>query len=567
MAPAGSGSPAASRVGSGARGIDADIPRKLKIAVLADEGRVPRFALEAIDRLDGCDEIIAISCTNTRVARRPFRHGAYYALNLLSVRNPMTAQVPLSAGSKPVARSIVFESGFEGIWQTLPEWLIEEMGSSGFDLVLKFGMNLLRVPPDEALPPILSYHHGDPDHYRGRPAGFWELMNGAPVMGQVIQVLSNRLDAGRIAAFAETKVHRHSYRATLMEAYRHSPLLLNRAVRAVLGGDYVEKPCTGTNYRLPSNASVLRLVWRMARRSLRRLAYGATVEKRWNVSTAACSAGALLEASRGGAFPPPSEWRTVPVPKEYVFCADPFFSEDPPGLLVEALNRRTAVGDILLLQGETSRRLSDGTRHFSYPFPFRKDGVQLIVPEMAEWSSPKTFVIEDGVLRERSALAFDETPRLMDPTLIEHGGTTYLFGNILSVGSGALFLWMSSSVDHPFRTHPCTPVRISPRGARMAGSLVRVDGRLIRFGQDLATDYGDGILVFEVDELTPTGFAETLIGELRLKDRPGPHTLSLQGGEIAFDWYRHRVSLLAGVRRLLGRRRRLHPDERMPRTD
>ncbi len=90
-------------------------------------------------------------------------------------------------------------------------------------------MGLLRVPSGLACP-ILSYHHGDPREYRGRPAGFYELMNGKTAVGQVVQVLSETLDAGEVVAFAETKAHAHSWQRTMAEAYRASPLLLAAAV-------------------------------------------------------------------------------------------------------------------------------------------------------------------------------------------------------------------------------------------------------------------------------------------------------------------------------------------------
>ncbi len=54
----------------------------LKVAILVDRGEVPRFGLDALDELDCCDEISVFSCTDTRLARKPLRHGAYYALNL-----------------------------------------------------------------------------------------------------------------------------------------------------------------------------------------------------------------------------------------------------------------------------------------------------------------------------------------------------------------------------------------------------------------------------------------------------------------------------------------------------
>ena len=112
------------------------------------------------------------------------------------------------------------------------------MKADGILFVTKFGMGLLRVPPDaEFSIPIISFHHGDLRKFRGRPAGFYELLNGEPVVGQVVQRLTNRLDAGEVLAFAETKARPHSYRATMEDAYRTSPLLLPQAAQLCLPGN------------------------------------------------------------------------------------------------------------------------------------------------------------------------------------------------------------------------------------------------------------------------------------------------------------------------------------------
>ena len=225
---------------------------KLKLAVIVDGDAVQRFALDALDAITGTDEIAVFSCTNTGIRRRWLRHAAYYSLNLLTVRNRLTRTVPIGAGRKKITQSKVFASDYNGAWQVRPPAIVEEL--NGFDVVLKFGMGLLRVPPPEALStPILSFHHGDPDRYRGRPAGFWEMTENAPVMGQVVQVIGNRLDAGKVVAFAETKVFPWSYRATLLEAYRHSPRIMDSAVRNAISGVYHSKRSEGRNCRLPSN--------------------------------------------------------------------------------------------------------------------------------------------------------------------------------------------------------------------------------------------------------------------------------------------------------------------------
>jgi hypothetical protein len=365
---------------------------QLKIAVIADNGRVQLFARDALDRIKGCDEFTLFSCTNTRLPRSLLRHGAYYALNLVTLRNPWTRSVSLHEGRKRVARRVEFESAYEGLWQVLPDALVAELAAGGFDLILKLGMGLLRVPGEERLAvPILSFHHGDPDLYRGRPAGFWEMLDGAPVMGQIVQRIGNRLDAGAVVAFAETKVHAHSYRATLIESYRHSPLLIDQAVRNILAGNVLPKASQGRNCRLPSNGIVARLCLRMAARWVKRLAYGALVEKKWQVSLADCPAEQLSELAEGRILPPAARWRTLPIARPYTFYADPFFSTDPEGVLVEALSRRTGRGEIVLIAGEKHSAVLGGAGHFSYPSTLALEGGQLVIPEIAQWSSPRAY--------------------------------------------------------------------------------------------------------------------------------------------------------------------------------
>lgn len=523
---------------------------KLRVAVIVDRGEVQRFGLRALDSLRGCDEITIVSCLNGRVRRRPFRHLGYYALALLFARNPLARFVPVERTSKRIAEVVEFECGWDGNWQTLPPDVVARL--AGFDVIVKLGMGLLRVPPPEELPaPILAWHHGDPERFRGRPAGFWELVERSPVIGQIVQVLSNRLDSGRIVAFAQTKVHGHSYRATLIEAYRHSHLLINEAVRNALAGTALPRSSDGRNYRLPSNPAVLGFVWRRMAAFAKRLAYGAVVDTAWRVSLAHFPSDQALALADGDAFPAADRWDTLPTPRGYVFLADPFFSREPNGILVEALRRGAGTGTIGLVDEDGYRQVSHGRSHFSYPATIESDGEQLIVPEMAQWGDQCCFRIRDGRMEEAGTLDIEGRPRLLDPTLIEHDGRLYLFGNDWNDGSSALLLWSAESLRSRFRLHPFSPVLISPSGGRMAGALLRTGGRLIRFGQSFLGDYGDGVFVFEVETLTPDEYRERALGQIRFSDRLGPHTLNFDGNRVLFDWYTKQYSALAGVRRAM----------------
>jgi len=446
-----------------------------------------------------------------------------------------------------------FSAEYEGAWQRLPPALLAKIARDQPAVIVKFGLSLLRVPPATDLAaPILSYHHGDPDLYRGRPAGFYELYDGRTTMGQIVQILSNSLDAGKVVAFAETKVFPHSYRATLIEAFKRSPLLLKQAIGNAVAGTVLPKSSEGRNYRLPGNMIVAKLCARVAWAMVRRLAYGALVEKAWQVSTA--DFPAELAAVQDTPFPPPSCWNTLVRPASYNFLADPFFAPDGRGLLVEALHARSGKGEILRIEGDEARSLSEPSCHHSYPGGISLDGAHYLVPEVSLWARQRIYRLADDGLAHAGDLQLGMEERLLDPTLLDHDGRIFLFANIAEEGSGVLRLWHAPSLFDRFEEHPASPLLISPAGSRMAGAIVRAGGSLLRFGQDFRGEYGDGLIVFRIAELNVSAYRETQVRALRLEGVKGPHTMNFQGGSAAFDWYRDRFSLLAGVRRLRGLR-------------
>ena len=519
----------------------------LKIAVIIDGNAVQRFALDALDAVTGADQVTVFSCTNTRFKRRWFKHGAYYAINLLTVRNRLSKYVPIASGRKRITRTIAFQSGYERAWQTLPAAIVEQLRS--FDIVLKFGMGLLRVPGDDALSvPILSYHHGDPDQYRGRPAGFWEMNDGTRVMGQVVQIIGDKLDAGKVVAFAETKVFPWSYKATLIEAYRRSPLIINTAINNAISGAYIDKASNGRNCRLPSNGAVLAFSFRVIGQAVRRLIYGALREKAWEVSTA--TAPGMPTAD----LPEPENWANISRAPAYQFYADPFFAGE--AILVEALRKDSGLGEIVRIDGDSMRTLISGSGHMSYPATVTIAGIEVIIPEIASWSSPRIYSTAG---EQTGSLRIAGETRISDPTLFERDERIYLFGNERALGSNVLNLWSAPSLHDTFELHPASPIRISPEGSRMGGNLIERSGRLFRLGQDFSGGYGDGLIIFEINALNQKAYAETKVGEIRFADRKGPHTLNVRGDEVVFDWYRDRLSPLAGIRRLRSALQRRRP--------
>jgi hypothetical protein len=339
-----------------------------------------------------------------------------------------------------------------------------------------------------------------------------------------------------------------------MDAYRASPLILGPAIKAAASGKVLPPRTLGPNYRLPGNSTVLRFCARLAKARSKRILYGALWEKRWQVSTAAAEAEMLKEHSTS--LPPTKEWQTLACPSGYTFIADPFFAPKGDAILVEALHGRSGKGELFRLHANgTGRSLTRGDVHFSYPAAVQQAGSHYIVPETVNWSGPLAYRWEGADWPEPEPLLIDGAPRLLDPTFLRHDGSLYLFGNRHDEGSGVLRLWrsVSGSLFDRFEEHPASPVRISPAGSRMAGQIVTVGDRLLRLGQDDSGDYGDGLMVFAIEEIDADRYRETLTRTIRFEDVRGPHTLNFRDGTAVFDWYRDRFSLLAGIRRLRGR--------------
>lgn len=524
----------------------------MRIGVILDGTRITRWQAEALETLAGEAEFIVYSCTNTVSGKRQLRHGLYYLLNLFTIRNRLTRSIEFPSILSVAARRR-FEAINEGSWQSLPAHLLTSIAQDRPAVIVKFGMGLLRIPPPEQLSvPILSYHHGDPGRFRGRPAGFYELLQGVPTVGQIVQVLSNKLDAGKVVARAETKALDYSYRMTLIEAYRQSPLLLRTAIRNVIGGNTWEPHKWGRAYRLPTNGTVLRFVIQRVRAAVSRLLYGLFWEKRWTVVTASQPRRLTLE-SVTSSLAEASHWRSVETPRGYRFLGDPFFHPHE-GLLVEGMHAASARGDILHVREGHVKRLSQSAGHLSYPALIDLGSSQYVVPEMSEWSIASAFPLVGESLGERIELRIPGQLRLLDPTPFWHGDVLYLFGNMASEGQSVLRLWFGDTIEGEFSEHPASPICISPNGARMAGIPILMEDRLVRIGQDFRRAYGNGISFFEITELDRSHYFEEPIGEFRFAGRKGPHTLNFGRDEMTFDYYLDAFSLLAGIRRFKERR-------------
>jgi hypothetical protein len=510
----------------------------VKIGLLIDNGQILRWQSDALRELQSKYEVsVALNCTNTTFKRRPFKHFVYYLINIFLMKNILTKSERLCRDI-PV---IDFESEFDGSWQKLPRSLCKQLREEKIDIIIKFGLGLLKVDNIESIP-ILSYHHGDPSKYRGRPAGFYEILNKENAAGIIVQRISNVLDGGEIYAFTHSKVLHHSYRNTMMEFYTNSRFLLVRAVDNFLTDNIYQLDSSGKNYRLPSNVEGFIFLLFILRQAILRVASALVFEKKWDFMETE-----HLDFTKVNVLDVSGK---ATLTKKYAFVADTFYSLSNPNIVfAEGMDKRAGLGTIIqydMVTGDT-REILKG-HHYSYPFPILFQGQEYILPEVASFSPP--FLQHIGDPGNRLYIKGLEEHRCIDPTVFLNDGTYYFFFGDAGINSHTLRLFWSATLDDVFVEHPNSPITTSIIGGRMAGRIVRDNNSVYRFGQDNSGDYGDGIVIHKISTITREHYKEFKTGSIKFLSHKGPHTIDCRDGKILLDWYQAKFSLCAGYRRL-----------------
>lgn len=519
--------------------------KKLKAALILDNLILKEWQRAALAEVtDLLDIKLVLNCKNTKTKKHLAKNFLYYSLNVLALKNSLTKRSEYVISDEKV---LDFESIYKGSWQSIPKDISKSVQDEDIDVVIKFGMALLRIDENLDDLPILSYHHGDPSKFRGRPAGFYELLYNEEKSGLIVQRLTNKLDGGEILAFAESKLVHYSYKKSAEQFYQQSRFLLRKAIINLKAGRTVSLSTDGKNYRLPSNFIVFQFFVILLRRRIKHLGYGAFFEKRWKVGTVEFMPNLrkdnLIDASSINEFT---------IEPGYNFYADPFFSVDGSKVRLEALSNKSGLGDIVEidLEDSNSTKLLLTGDHYSYPFSFLLNGKEQLLPEVAS-HSPQYFFSLAGDQKERVTLKGLEDKRLADATLLKHNDMWYLFFGDNNTAHSVLNLWVSDSMTSEFTAHPSSPICTSPSSARMAGSILLTEDGLFRFGQNNDRAYGSAVVISEITKLDSEVYEEQVCGSIKINDYLGPHSINFNKnkGIAVIDYYTDDFSLLAGVRR------------------
>jgi hypothetical protein len=524
--------------------------KKLQIGLIVDSDSIDRWQFDAVAN---CIDIVEINtiiyCQNSQSKKNLLKHVLYYLLNLLSIRNRQTTQVAWSKLTSTSSQIVKFNCQQTGNWQTIDVTTQEKLAEKNLDLFIKFGMNLLRDPNLlRAKYGVLSFHHGDPTKFRGRPAGFYELKQHADEIGAVVQELSNHLDAGQMRAFGKYQICAHSYRRTLEALYANSASLLRQAILNCLDERTLNIVPTGKNYRLPTNFSVVHFSLLMIIRKVKRLFFGLFQHRQWQIAQAEHLNFEIEKAKTEIKL-----LKTLPIPRGVGFIADPFVL--PNGeVICEATTKNSQRGFLMTIDNAENSRIETsilGKNHLSFPFVVKHADQLLVMPEMAANGSQVICELNQAFeITKVHSLQGLENERLIDPVLLFKDSKWWLFAGKSGNEADHLFLWSSEKIYGPYVAHRMNPIVVDPSRARNAGAFFNINNEIFRLGQDNRRDYGDGITVCRVTQLNDVAYDEAPVTRLMIAGHKGPHTVSTNGSKTYVDYYDKKFSPIAWLARV-----------------
>ncbi|GAB5555129.1 MAG: hypothetical protein Sapg2KO_47200 [Saprospiraceae bacterium] len=411
---------------------------------------------------------------------------------------------------------------------------------------------------------VWSYHHGDNDENRGRPAIFYETLERWKMIGTILQILSEELDNGIVLYKSKAGHHSRFVFRNMNSVYWKSSFFFKRVVQELqLKGweQFIEDKEKYQNrsiniydkplYLIPSNSKALKLLgihyWNIAKERILEKIW----EDVWHLAVLRKTDISRLSMHR---------FRLIDLPKGR-FWADPIAIEHDSKILVyfEDYLKQEGKGHISVIEIPSKGKIDyreaklvlKKDYHLSYPFVFKHQGDLFMVPE----SASKNQIDLYKCIGEPDQFEFIKTliPNIkaLDSTLIYKDNAWWLFTNVVSHPAMSsyeeLFLFYTDDLlEGEWFQHPSSPVVSDVSRARPAGQIFERNGEFYRPAQICTPIYGYGVAINKIIRWDKKEYFEELVEELLPNwDRSYKtiHTVSQAGNTVVVDIAKRRFRL------------------------
>lgn len=539
---------------------------KLKIAILTDSAQIPAWAFEMLLRIrvEGYGEIVLNIVNRSPKSSgkpSPFFYRLYRVIDRRLFKDSHDAFVLKNIQDLPDWKvpEIHVQPIQKKFTDTFSPSDIDLIRSYKLDIIIRLGFRILKgdilqVPTFG----IWSFHHGDNRVNRGGPPCFWEVMRGEETSGSVLQILTEKLDDGKVIHRSWSQTDPLSVQRNANNVFWKSLYFVPREIKtlALLGGgkwlaskEVLQDPPGRYNpplYRPPGNFQMVGLGWGLFFRNILRKRSENRYAAHWEMGCIEFSETedwSVLKEKPIQIFDNPSTMDS--------YWADPF-SVDYRGhtyVFFEEFDKERQKGHISVA------KLSDGILtektiiiqenwHLSYPFVFQEEDNFYMVPESAE--ARKLYLYQSTNFPfswEKTGVFFEG--KAFDPTLWKSEGKYWLFANQKPHPACSPFdelhLYWTETLKNPvWHAHPSNPIVSDVRNSRPAGRLFSKQGKLYRPSQDSGLRYGHQVGINEIVQLSETVYEEKRVFTLGPEIFPnalGIHTFNVKEDRIFVDFY------------------------------
>jgi methionyl-tRNA formyltransferase len=430
-----------------------------------------------------------------------------------------------------------------------PAEKIDEIREFDLDVALSFGFRILKGDVLKiARHGIWSYHHGDNLVNRGGPAGFWEVMDGIPVTGSVLQVLSEDLDNGPVIyrSWSPTS-DRFSVKANRNNLYWKSSAFVLRKLKDLAAGapfntseNELYRPYSHRLFRMPTNSEMLPRLGRLTRKYAASKLDSVLYHDQWALAY-------RFRTGPGDANNTFYRFKNLTPPKDR-FWADPCAVQagDAYFVFIEEYLNSTGKGHISVIELDRKKGFVNGPitvlerdYHLSYPCVFEWRDSYYMVPESAANKTVELYRSTSFPFKWELEKVLLTDVRAKDATLVEIDGTWWMFVSIAEHSiPDELYLYFADSPLGPWTPHQRNPVKSDVRGSRPAGKLFEWNGDVYRPAQNSSGRYGYGMSINRVTQLDREVFREEEVSQVLpnwRKDLLGTHTISIAGDLTVID--------------------------------
>ncbi len=358
---------------------------------------------------------------------------------------------------------------------------------------------------------------------------------GALLQGRAPLIEVQHVDSGRVLAHGRPSFEGAEHLTEAYECVTSRVATLVRKAIDGLGGTN-EAPSAASQAAPPvmgqvassqgSALAVARYEARVAAMTAARWLYRlCTHAPHWRIGWRMVEGAGVLERGDLGGIP----FRNLPDPGVRFF-ADPFPMTwcGETWIFYEDFDHRTQKGVISAVPCDANgpcgpaRTVLETPWHLSYPFLIEDGGELWMLPESSAGKTLRLYRAAPFPHRWVEEAILMDGVDISDATLHRHGSRFWMFASTRD-GAGApsdtLSIFSAEQLAGPWLPHAANPVLIDAGGARPAGKMEMVGGRLFRPIQDCTAGYGKAIHIAEVTALTQQSFAQ----EIRCTLRPGSH--------------------------------------------